>query len=88
MLEQKRLAQTRIDKNVHICLADVERYFFSLAAEFFTGFAQFSQSFHEEIFVERCIQVLSNQKLVKEPKKSLNRKDFHLAQTAIELIPS
>ncbi|MGB7128100.1 MAG: helicase-related protein, partial [Candidatus Rhabdochlamydia sp.] len=88
LLEQKRLAQTRIDKNVHICLADVERYFFSLAAEFFTVFAQFSQSFHEEIFVERCIQVLSNQKLVKEPKKSLNKKDFHLAQTAIELIPS
>ena len=88
LLEQKRLAQTRIDKHMHICLADVESYCFSLATEFFTGFAQFSQSFHEESFVERCIQILSNQKLIKEPKESLNRKDSHLAQTAIELITS
>ncbi|MEK7339329.1 MAG: hypothetical protein AABZ92_01285, partial [Verrucomicrobiota bacterium] len=85
LLEQKRLSQTRIDKHVHTCLADIERYCFSLATKFFAGFAQFSQSFHEEIFVERCIQALSNQKLTKDPKKNLNRKDSHLAQTAIEL---
>ena len=86
LLEQKRLAQTCIDKRMHTCLADIERYYFSLATEFFTGFAQFSRGFYEESFVERCIQILSNWKSTKEPKESLSRKDFHLAQTAIELV--
>lgn len=74
LLVQKRLVQTRIDKHMHICLAEVERDCFSLATAFFTGFAQFSQRFHEEGFVERCIQILSNQKLTKK-SKAINRKD-------------
>ena len=82
LLEQKRLAQTRIRKHIHTCLADIERDCFSFTTEFFNAFAQFSQSFHEENFIDRCIQSLSNQEL----KESLSRKDSHLAQTAIELV--
>lgn len=88
LLEQKKIAQIRIDKYMHTSLADIERDCFSLATEFFASFVQFNQRLHEEAFIERCIQVLSNQKLTKDPKKNLSRKDSHLAQTAIELITS
>lgn len=88
LLEQKRLAQTSMRKHIHVCLADIERDRFSFTTEFFTIFAQFSQNFYEEKFIERCIQGLSNQQITKELKQSLSRKDSHLAQTAMELVTS